>query len=422
MWARSRIRSNAVKITDRECHVLRELARRVAEIAALPIQAERVRLWKDHNSLKPRRPMVLAFPEGAWRELVPEGELECEHEELRVWETALRQTIFHHERIRDDHPVTRTFNVGWVVRRSGYGLEAEIHRTDPVGAYRWEAPVKTAADLKRLHASTVEIDRDESARKFELAEEVLGDILQVRPFGGFFWSLGLTGTLIRLRGLDRMMMDMYDEPQLLHELMALLRDSTLSELDTYEREGVLTLNNGPTDYVGSGGLGCTDELPAEDFDGRVRCKDLWVLGESQEFVGVGPQQFYEFALQYQLPLLDRFGLVCYGCCEPLDRKFDLIIKHIPKLRRVSVAPWCDRALAAEKLADRYIYSWKPNPSMICRPTVDYDAVEKVTRETIETARGCCLEMVMKDTHTVHGDAERFTRWSEIASRLAAEAA
>jgi hypothetical protein len=219
-----------------------------------------------------------------------------------------------------------------------------------------------------------------------------------------------------------MMMDMYDEPQLLHELMALLRDSTLSELDTYEREGVLTLNNGPTDYVGSGGLGCTDELPADDFDGRVRCKDLWVLGESQEFVGVGPEQFYEFALQYQLPLLDRFGLVCYGCCEPLDRKFDLITKHIPKLRRVSVAPWCNRALAAEKLADRYIYSWKPNPSMICSPTVDYDAVERVTRETIETARGCCLEMVMKDTHTVHGDAERFTRWSEIASRLAAEAA
>ena len=59
--------------------------------------------------------------------------------------------------------------------------------------------------------------------------------------------------------------------------------------------------------------------------------------------------------------------------------------------------------------------------MICAPDVDYDAVEKITRETIRTAAGCPLEIVMKDTHTFHGDPTRIERWSEIASRLAAEA-
>jgi hypothetical protein len=70
---------------------------------------------------------------------------------------------------------------------------------------------------------------------------------------------------------------------------------------------------------------------------------------------------------------------------------------------------------------RYIYSWKPNPAALCGPGVDYGALERSIRETIGIARGCCLEIIMKDTHTFQGQAERISRWSEIASRLAAEA-
>ena len=42
-----------------ERNLVRELARRVAEIAALPIQTERIQLWKDLNALRPQRAMVL---------------------------------------------------------------------------------------------------------------------------------------------------------------------------------------------------------------------------------------------------------------------------------------------------------------------------------------------------------------------------
>jgi hypothetical protein len=266
------------------------------------------------------------------------------------------------------------------------------------------------------------VDRAETARRVQMAEEILGDIVRVRTHGSLWWSLGMTWALINLRGLQQVMVDMYDNPALLHQLMSFLRDATLRELETFEKEGVLSLNNGADDYVGSGGVGATEELPAPDFDGHVRLKDMWTLGESQEFVGVGPDQYYEFALQYQLPILNRFGLVCYGCCEPLDRKLDLIIKHIPRLRRVSVSSWSDRALAAEKLGNRYVYSYKPNPASICGPSVDWDGVERMIRETIEIARGCCLEIIMKDTHTFQADPGRISRWSETASRLAAEVA
>ena len=53
--------------------IIRELAKRVAEVAELPIMAERRRLWKAHNSLKSERPMVYVSAEGAWRELLPPG-------------------------------------------------------------------------------------------------------------------------------------------------------------------------------------------------------------------------------------------------------------------------------------------------------------------------------------------------------------
>ncbi len=411
-----------MSVSEKDRRILRRLAARVAEVAALPVQAERGRLWRDFNALKPHRPMVLAFPEGGWRDLLPDGAAECEGPVLRAWELRLRRTIHRHEHIHDDWPITDLFSVGWVVNVGDYGLKETVIRTEALGSYRWDAPLKAPQDFEKLHFRSIEIDREQTARNLELASDLFGDVLRVRMHGSLWWSCGMTWALINLRGLQQVMVDMYENPQLLHRLMAFLRDATLSELDTFEAEAILSLNTGPDDYVGSGGGGGTDELPADDFDGRVRMKDMWVLGESQEFVGVGPAQFYEFALQYQLPILNRFGLVCYGCCEPLDHKLDLIIEHIPRLRRVSVSPWCDRALAAQKLGDRYVYSWKPNPAMICGPGVDYEAVERATRQTIEIARGCCLEMVMKDTHTFQGDAQRIARWTDIASRLAAEAA
>jgi hypothetical protein len=150
---------------------------------------------------------------------------------------------------------------------------------------------------------------------------------------------------------------------------------------------------------------------------------MWGLAESQEFVGVGPEQFREFALPYQLPLINRFGLAYYGCCEPLDKKFDMVLGAIPRLRIVSVSPWCDRRIAAEKLGNRYVYAWKPNPALICAAgSVDWGAVERSIRQTLEIARGCCVEMVMKDTHTFQGDGSRITRWCELAGRLAREMA
>ena len=58
-------------------------------------------------------------------------------------------------------------------------------------------------------------------------------------------------------------------------------------LDQLEAQGLLSLNT--AGYVGSGGLGYTRELPQPDFQGRVRCRDLWGFAESQETSSVSPR-------------------------------------------------------------------------------------------------------------------------------------
>ncbi len=180
-----------------------------------------------------------------------------------------------------------------------------------------------------------------------------------------------------------------------------------------EGNGYLSLNN-RNHYNDSGGIGYTDELPSSDFNGKhVRLCDLWGFGVAQELAWVSPEQHEEFLLNYQLPILERCGLNAYGCCESYENKFDMLKRRIPRLRRVSVSPWCDIEKAVDALKDKYIFSWKPNPAMV---SVNFnpEQIRKYIRRTLEVAKGCVLEIIHKDTFTIAKEPERLEIWTRIA--------
>jgi hypothetical protein len=210
---------------------------------------------------------------------------------------------------------------------------------------------------------------------------------------------------------------MYDQPDGLHELMAFLRDDHLNTLDWFEQNGLLTSNN-EDDYISSGSRGYTDLLPQKDWASGTpaRLKDMWALSESQETVGVSPELFNEFVFQYQLPVISKFGFACYGCCEPLDSRWH-IIKQIPNLRRVSVSPWSNVRVMAENLGKNYVFSRKPNPSLVSTGKFDEDAIRQNLRETLEATKGLNVEIVLKDVHTVNNEPGRLCRWVGIAREL-----
>jgi hypothetical protein len=314
------------------------------------------------------------------------------------------------------------FDVRHVYSESDWGMHETKIGGEHGGSYTWDAPLKSYDDdLPRLRFPHITVDEADTQRVLDLAQETLGDILTVRLKTAWWWTLGMTWTLVNLRGLSQMMYDMVDYPDQLHQVMAFLRDGHMARLDYLEQHGLLSLNNDGT-YVGSGGFGWTRELPRPAFAGRVRTIDMWGFGESQETVGVSAAMFQEFIFPYQLPLLERFGLNCYGCCEPVDKRWH-VLEQIPRLRRVSVSPWASIPGMAEKLGKRYLFSMKPNPAYLAMDSFDEDAIRKDLREAMRVCRaqGCHMEVIMKDCHTIRNDPRRVVRWVQIA-REEAEAA
>jgi hypothetical protein len=402
-------------ITAAERHWLRELAHKVAELAEQPIEEEKKRLWTLHNDLAPVRPMVFIDPENGWNEIITPDQLRCQNSLLRAWEMALRKEIYWAEGMRDDRVIEPFLDVPHAYSDSGWGLaETQIRPEDVGGAYVWDAPIKDYdRDLERLSYPTITLDEEQSRRLKELAQDTLGDILEVRQRTKWWWTMGMTWEFIKLRGLENLMMDMYDHPEGVHRLMAFLRDGTLHKIDFLERNNLLALNTGGT-YVGSGGFGWTTQLPQPDFDPRhVRTTDMWGFAESQETVGVGVRQFAEFILPYQLPLLERFGLNCYGCCEPLDKRWQAV-KQVPRLRRVSASAWVDMAAMSAFLGKDYILSVKPSPTPLSLPHMDEDVVRQEIRHTLTVAHDGVVELIMKDNHTLGHNPRNATRWVEIA--------
>jgi hypothetical protein len=278
-------------------------------------------------------------------------------------------------------------------------------------AYHIETVLEEFSQIKDITKPELTIDYKTTESLLATAHEIFDDIITVRLNTVWFWSVGLTDDLVFLRGMEKLMYDFYDEPEHVHEVMDILFKGTMERLDFLEENNLLCLNNDGS-FVGSGGMGFTDTLPAEDFDGKVRTKDMWGLAESQVTVGISPDMFEEFIFPYQKKLMERFGLTCYGCCEPMDDRVD-IVKAVPNLRRVSVSPWANKELMAAKLKHDYIYSMKPSPSHLAVPKMDEEVVRKEIREALKITRDNCVELVMKDNHTLGNNPENIKNWVKI---------
>ena len=393
--------------------VLRRLAEHVASIAASVRMQEVRALWTQLNTLQPTRPVVFCDPENGWNEIITEAQMECQGRLARRWEMDLRKELFWGAEMGDDKPVEPVFEVPYTVSPDDWGVAAVYHKVEAGGSYVWDAPIRDyQTDLPKVTGPQFTIDGETTRGTLQIAQDVFAGILPVRLKGTWWWSLGLTWPAATLRGLNNIMLDFVDHPDELKELLATISRGYLKKLDYLEAEGLLSLNNDGT-YVGSGGFGFTPELPQPDFAGQVRCCDLWGFTESQETVSVSPEMYEEFVFPFEKPLMDRFGLTCYGCCEPLHGRWPVVSRH-HALRRVSCSPWADLDKLAGYLENRYIVSLKPNPAMLAVPTIDEQAIRRQLRQALDAMRGCVVELIMKDNHTIARRPENVVRWCQIA--------
>ena len=404
---------NEIMISIKDKDILRKLAERISKLASRDIEKEKQNLWYSHNSLKSVRPLIFCDPENGWNEIITEDQIECENSLARRWEVVLKKELFWTEKICDDKPISSYFDISHTYFENDWADEHElIHGGRDDGSYKWDGPIKSLEDLNRIRLPKIEIDYKTTNETLNLAKDVFNNLLEVRLKGIWWWSFGLTQELARLVGLNEMLMFFYDKPELVHKVMQKLKEGYEEKLDFLEKNNLLFLNNDGT-YVGSGGLGYSKELPGRNFDGiHIKPIDIWGFGESQETSGVSPSMFEEFVFKYQLPFLERFGLNCYGCCEPLDKRW-YIIKRIPNLRRVSVSHWADKEKMTELLENKYIYSLKPTPADLAVPVMDKEMIRKKIKNYLEITKGCVLEIIMKDNHTLGKNPENLINWVKI---------
>ncbi|MCL2741080.1 MAG: hypothetical protein FWE70_03085 [Oscillospiraceae bacterium] len=394
---------------------VRELAKRVAEIAAMPVHEERLALWRALNGLRPKRPMVM-IDQVCWGEMNVGGELSCvcEDKDLRAWEWRLRSAIYQWERFPVDMVVESFFRVHKAVRNTGFGIGAKVVGRKATAVY--ENQIRSMEDVGKVAMPSVTHDEAETARLMGLAEEAFGGVMEVRLDGCPYVGMSVWDPISNVMGVEGALYALTDEPAMMRALVGRYVSGLTAALDQLEAQGLLC---GPQPLIHCSGA-WTDELPGEGYDpGRPTTKGLWMMGLAQMLSTVSPAAFLEYEVEPLMPLFERFGLVYYGCCEPLDLKMEEV-RRIPNLRKVSMSPWARKERGAEGIRGDYVYSCKPNPAFLAMDGFDEDHIRADLTETrrICERHGCPVEFILKDITTVRNRPERLWRWAEIAMEVA----
>ena len=414
------------QLSAEERTYLRKLARQQADLAARPVMQTRRQQWTDLNDGVPgtRPPFVIE----TWtfdRDFLPDRLLQCASEYGRNLERQFLRNLRHQEILNDDHVCPDTIDMGWHAWCNEFGIDIPTeYKKDSEGVvtgYHFTCPITDLSEgFDMVKPSTFFLDREKTLAEKAFLEETFGDILPVAIRSGVYGNTYLTQRLMRLMSMETFFMAMYDCPDKLHSLMGLLRDNAIRMCRWAEAEGLLVLNNGNQCTCGTC-FNFTTQLPRRTVvPGQVKLSDMWAGMDSQETVGVSPKLFHEFCFPYYRDLAELFGLVYWGCCEPVDPIWKLSISQLPNLKAVSISRWADQRYMVEALDGKgIVYSRKPNPNLL---GVDINLNEAAwaaeIRSTLEIAAGknVPVEFVVRDVYSFHGNLAKAGRAVEIANQ------
>jgi hypothetical protein len=392
---------------------VRDLARRVMELALSEQYEVRRRRWRDVNARRrPDRAPVWCRPAGMWPEALPPESLECTDGVCRSVEYALRQHLYK-DWVGDDHILPPWWEVPAVWHTDTehvWGLSAghQVESTD-LGGFRYEHTVRTLEDYARVTAPRFRYDAEATDRALSQASEVLGEAMPVRltcepPLGPHQGSY-----LEQLRGMEPMLNDLAFTPWVVHRAMATFTEGILGALRVAEATGLLS-----TDHHRP--MTCSDPLNPEPDSSRINLNNLWVEVNSQEFQMVSPRMTEEFLLHYQLPVLQQYGAVQYGCCEDLTHKIDAVLR-IPNLRIFVCSYWTDLEKVVAACGTGYTIMWRQHAGNVTLAH-DLSAIRQDLEKGLRSLQGCHYQVVLRELQTLGGHPNRLREWARLAIELA----
>ncbi len=402
---------------DRE--ILRSLAERYSEIAQLDIQQERIDRYRKTIAMEEPRPVVL-LDEIPWGEIRDE-ELQnrCENRDVSWIERRLRRVLYQWDHFQVDMVVPPEFRIDKKIVSSGIGIEIqETQLKGDTGTYvvshEYTDQLATEEDLEKITLPTLTYDRENTERAVDIATDVFNGLLPVETVGTTI-SYHIWDRIAVYRGVDNLLIDLAARPDFMHRTARKFADicasmiTQLLEQNLLETQPLL-LHCTPA---------YTDELPADDYSGTVRVSDTWGRCSAQIFSAVSPEMHDEFDLQYNQELFGNFGLLYYGCCEPLDTKVDILRKRFPNLRKISITPWADPDRAADNIGGDFVLAAKANPAFVNSPRFDPEPVEREIATYMEACKrnGTTCELVLKDISTIANNPNNLTQWAKTVEKV-----
>ena len=397
-------------ISAKEREIIRELAKKQLEVANSPKNQERIALWKRHNALKGERPVLHIEVDNFVQEaIVPR--MQCEDPVARWIEGRLRHSVINLTEFDDDKVVPDYLGI-WVDRNyKPLGFNIQTYSASDGGlGHQFEHLISDLGEeFDKIKHSEFEMKDDEFQLHFDTATDIIGDIMPVkRVMKSLFCPL--TQDVVHIMGLENMLYSLYDYPDELKQMLEMLADGYIAHHEMLEKNGYLMPTTG-FEETNQGSLSFTDELPSE---GPVTVGQVWGFMDSQETVGVSRDMFEEIIWPAYHRLGETFGLLSYGCCEPLDPVWDLV-GSFSNIRKASISAWANEEKMGEYLrGSKTIYQRKPSPNFLgVGEKLDEDAWREHIEHTLKCAQGCKLEMTVRDVYTINNDISKVQRAVQI---------
>ena len=399
------------EISMKDKTILRELAKRQLELANSPRNRALEKQWLLHNTFKGTRPMMHVEMGTFWPEAILPL-LKCESDTARNIEATLHHQFFNQEVIGDDHPIRDYFPVYWQSWFTLFGHKITTsHAAKPGLGHRFNYVIEDLEDeYDKLGASDFGIDKEGTLKEEAFCNELFGDILPAKRISGSLYAVP-TQKIVHLMGMENMMVSILDYPELFLKMMDRMADDYLAYFKLLETEGALCPTVGP-EYLSQGSFCFTDELPAT---APIKTTDMWGYIDSQESVGMSPDMYKEFLFPCFDKIAKVFGLLSYGCCEPVHTVWENCLSTWSNLRKVSISAWCDEEYMGEQLRGKNIVFFrKPSPNYLgVGSTMDEGGLRAHFEKTLHAARGCTLEFAQRDVYTIGGDIGRVQRYVQI---------
>lgn len=393
---------------------LRDLAKKQLEYALKDENIKKKELWYQHNAVKGSRPIIviedLSFKDDLFS-------LTCQDEDSRFIENQLLLNLRSYEYINDDKVIPDYFKVPVKMNYKLFNQEIQRKISSEGLGYHDEPIINDLEeDLQKLAPTKFSYDQKKTEELKKKVEDVIGDILPIKPVNtNNIWHFGITERIVNLMGMEKFFTAFYDSPEGVHQLMRKIVDDNKRFLRWQEKHTLIFPNNG-NDYMGSGSYCFNDELVPKK---EVRSIDTWGHINSQETVGISSDTFGEFIFPYYAEMAKEFGLIYYGCCEPVHDLWEKYISQIKNIRKISISPWCNEEVMAENLSGtKIIYSRKPSPNYLgVTKELDEDGLRNHLKKTINLTKECKVEFIFRDIYSLNGNREKLKRTVEIFRSL-----